>query len=94
MLIARLLRYKDKLRILNAVHIQDVEYNGTRISFYPDCGTATQKKWRSYVEVKKKLRERGLAYALLPPGQLRVDVRGKRHLFDQLEEAMQFIENN
>ncbi|KAJ1081314.1 hypothetical protein NDU88_001496 [Pleurodeles waltl] len=71
-----------------------MEYNGNRIYFYPDYGTVTQEKGRSFVELRKKLRERGLAYALLPPAHLRVDLRGKRHFIDQTEEGMQFIENN
>ncbi|KAJ1126661.1 hypothetical protein NDU88_005068 [Pleurodeles waltl] len=59
-----------------------------------DYGTATQKKWRFFMEVKKKLQERGLVHVLLPPAQLHVDVLGKRHFFDNPEEAMQFIKNN
>ncbi|KAJ1109599.1 hypothetical protein NDU88_006959 [Pleurodeles waltl] len=94
MFIARLLQYKDKLNVLTAAHAQgDVEYNGNRIFFYPDYGTATEKKHRSFMEAKKKLQEHRLVYALLPPARLQGDVRGKRHFFDEPEEAIQFTEN-
>ncbi|KAJ1117107.1 hypothetical protein NDU88_005307 [Pleurodeles waltl] len=73
MLIDRQLRKKDKLRILTAAHVQgNAAYNGNSISFY--YGTATQKKWICFVEVEKKLQERGLAYSLLLLAWLRVDL--------------------
>ncbi|KAJ1136510.1 hypothetical protein NDU88_002925 [Pleurodeles waltl] len=71
---ARMLRYKDKLNILTVARQHgNVEYNGNKTSFYPDYGIATQKEWKMFMDVKKRLRDRGLSYVLLPPVRLRVD---------------------
>ncbi|KAJ1154014.1 hypothetical protein NDU88_006771 [Pleurodeles waltl] len=82
----------DKMGILAAAHQQgDVEYNANRISFYPDYGVTTQKMRRLFVKMKRKLRNCGKAYALLPLARLQLDLQGKRHYFKLAEKAMQFL---
>ncbi|KAJ1109420.1 hypothetical protein NDU88_006781 [Pleurodeles waltl] len=90
MLIMRMLLYEDKEEARKA---GTVEYNGNRNSLYPDYGVGIQQRLRSFMEVKRKLRDKGLAYALLPLVRLRIDVLGKRYFFDNVEDVMQFIEN-
>ncbi|KAJ1216919.1 hypothetical protein NDU88_004517 [Pleurodeles waltl] len=86
LLIMWMLWYKDKMNIQKeARKTRTVEYNGNRISFYPDYGVATQRRRRSIMAVKHKLRDKGLDYALLPPARLRIDVQGTRRFLKTMD---------
>ena len=69
-----------------------MEYNGNWISINSDYGFGTQKKRKLFEEVKHKLSQWNVFYALLPPAHFRSDARGKRHFFDIPEEAIIYVE--
>ena len=77
-MIARILHFRDRENILRAARtIGDLQFNGNRISIYPDFSAATQKQRASFLHVKKRLRDLHMAYSMMYPAKLRVVGRAK-----------------
>lgn len=92
-MIARILHFRDRENILCAARTMgDLQFNGNRISIYPDFSSATQKQRASFVHVKKRLRDLQLAYSMLYPAKLRVVDRGKVSFFSSPIEASRWLD--
>lgn len=67
-MIARLLNYKGKEIVLRqARERRNVQFNGARISFYPDYSAEIQKRRARFSDVKKRLQRLRSTYAMLFP---------------------------
>lgn len=82
-MLARLLNYRDRESVLRlAREKRNIQYNGTRISFYPDFSAAVQKNRSRFSEIKKRLQK------------LRVTLRGQVHFFEHPAEASDWLDAN
>lgn len=94
-ILARLLNYRDREIILKlAREKKNIQYNGTRISFYPDFSAAVQKNRARFSEIKKRLQRVQASYAMLYPAKLRVTLRGRAHFFEHPAEAADWLDAN
>lgn len=86
--LSQLLHYRDRDTILRcARECATIQYNGTRVSFYPDFSAAVQRSCAKFVELKKCLCNLQLTYAMLYPPKLRVSVGRQTHFFESAREA-------
>lgn len=49
---------------------KNVQFNGTRISFYLDFSAEVQELWSHFSDVKKRLQKLQASYAMLYPAKL------------------------
>lgn len=79
-MLARMLNYRDRKLILCLSREKaNIQYNGVKISFYPDFSEEVQSKRAKFQDVKRGLLCLQLPYAMLYPAQLRVTARGQTH---------------
>lgn len=63
----------------------NILYNGTRVSIYPDFSPDLQKRRARFGEIKCKLHQMKVIYALLYPARLWVTTLGETIYFDTPE---------
>lgn len=91
--IMKILNYRDRDAILAAARQKgEILYGNTKLSFYPDFTADVQKKRRQFSQIRVRLRELGLKYAMLYPTRLRVQDRDKTHFFNTSEEAADWLD--
>lgn len=89
----RLLNYRDRDRVLAAARTkQDLRYENSKISLYPDYSPEVQQKRRSFTDIRKRLRDRGLKYSLLYPSKLRVLDGDRARFFDTPAAAESWLD--
>ena len=92
-MIARILHFRDRENILRAARtVGDLQFNGNKISIYPDFSAATQKQRASFLHVKKRLRDVHMAYSMMYPAKLRVVDEGKVFFFNSPTEASRWLD--
>ncbi|KAL0146846.1 hypothetical protein M9458_057785, partial [Cirrhinus mrigala] len=85
-LILKLHNFQDKTRILQASRAAgQLVYKRHNISIFEDFSVAMVRKRQAFGNVKKRLRERGITFAMIYPAILRVQHDGVK-LFKQPEE--------
>ena len=90
-IIAHLRHYGDCNAILGCSReLRKVQFQGNKISIYPDFTLLVQNARREFAPVKKLLMNSGHAYALLYPTSLRIVARGKPHIFTDPKLALKF----
>ena len=72
----------------------NIQHNGVRVSFYPDFSQEVQRRRAKFLDVKRRLRNLQLPYAMLYPAKLRVVVRGQAQFFESAKEAMSWLDRN
>lgn len=78
----KLLNYRDRDRILAAAREkQDLRFNNAKIMLFPDYSPEVQQRRRSFTEVRRRLRDKGLKLSLLYPSKLRVVDGDRAHFF-------------
>lgn len=93
-MIARILHFRDRESIFRAACTGgELQYNGNRISIYPDFSAATQKQRASFIHVKKRLRDLQLPYSMLYPAKLRVVDGGKVSFFNNPTKASRWLDS-
>lgn len=93
--LVRFLNYKDRDMLLaEARKHQDLKYENARIMLFPDFSAETQRRRRSFTEVKRRLREMELKYSMLYPSRLRVQFKGSVKFFDTPQEACDWLDTN
>ena len=85
--------FQDKLKIMNLSRekTEPLQYEGARVYIYPDFSAGLVQRRRGFDEAKKKLRDRGIKYALTFPCTLRVIHDGKKRFFHTPDEAERFL---
>lgn len=92
--LARLLNYRDWEIILRlARERQDKRNNRAKVSFFPDFSAEVQRQ-RSTFEVKKRLQQLQLTYAMLYPARLQFTILGQTHFFEKASEASTWLDVN
>lgn len=85
-LLVRLLYFKDRVTILQkAREMGNILYNGARLSIYSDFSPELEKRRAKFVEIKHKLRQLKVTYAMLYPARLGVTALGETLFFDTPE---------
>ncbi|KAK6475300.1 LINE-1 type transposase domain-containing protein 1 [Huso huso] len=91
-IIMKLLNFRDKERILRlAGEKSELYYNGKRMFLFPDFSIELQNKRKEFNQVKRKLNEKGVKYALTYPAKLRVEYKGMKRFFISPHEAENFV---
>lgn len=76
--IVKLHSFQDKVRIMQAARkAQSLVYNGAPIMIFEDFSIAVVWKRQEFYLVKQRLRERGIAFAMLYPAVLRITHGGQ-----------------
>lgn len=60
---------------------QDLRFENTRVMLLPDFSAETQRKRRSFNEVRKRLRVREIQYSMLYPSKLQIQYKGAVKFF-------------
>uniref|UniRef100_H3B679 L1 transposable element RRM domain-containing protein n=1 Tax=Latimeria chalumnae TaxID=7897 RepID=H3B679_LATCH len=88
-IIARLLRFQDRERILRLVReAGELYWWGGKIMIFPDISRELAAQRKRFTPARRRCMELGLQYALQYPAVLRVTVDGRLHRFDDPEEAL------
>ena len=94
-ILAKLLHYRDREAVLRQARERaNIQHNGVRVSFYPDFSQEVQRRRAKFTDVKRRLRNLQLPYAMLYPAKLRVVVRGQAQFFESAKEAMTWLDRN
>lgn len=70
----------------------EMAIDNSKISLFSDFSAELQKQRAKFTDVKKRLRDLNLPYAMLYPAQLRVVALGKSHFFDLPTSAGQWLD--
>lgn len=94
-LIMKLLKFRDKERVLKAARIKGkILYDSEQVRFHPDLSARMHKMQRSYDEVRKKLRDKGInKHRIIFPVRLLVTHDDRSHLFQNPAEADNFLQS-
>lgn len=91
--IMKVLNYRDRDVILAAARQKgEILYENTKLSFYPDFTAEVQKQRRQFSQVRTRLRDLGLKYAMLYPTKLRVQDQDRTHFFTTPEGAADWLD--
>lgn len=91
--LVRFLNYRDRDMILSESRKHpELRHENARVMLFPDFLAAIQQQWRSFNDVRKRLREKEINYSMLYPSRLRVQCKGTVTFFDTPEEASAWID--
>lgn len=71
-----------------------VQFNGTKISFYPDFSAEVQRRRSKFADVKKRLQRLQLKYVMLFPAKLRITAGDQNHFFENAQDAARWLDQN
>ena len=92
-MVMKLLHFRDRDSILQAARLaESLEIEGNRVMLFPDYTIAVQQQRATFVNVKHKLRDLGLKYALLFPARLRVILDNKSYFFTEPSDVWNWLE--
>ena len=91
-MLAKLLNFKDKEIILRlARERRNIQFNGVRVSFYPDFSAEVQRRRAKFGEVKRRLQR---LRAMLYPAKLRIIAGGRAQFFESAADASSWLDMN
>lgn len=90
----KLLNYKDRDAILAKARTMGgkLAIENSKISLFPDFSAELQKQRAKFMDVKRRLRDLNLPYAMLYPARLRVVALGETRFFDRPDMAAQWLD--
>lgn len=90
----KLLNYKDRDVILRNARLKPaaLKVDNAKISLFPDFSADLQKQQAKFTDVKRRLRDLDLKYAMLYPARLRIEVLGSLQFFDSPSAAAQWLD--
>lgn len=62
--------------------------NNAAVSLFPDYSVAVRNQSAQFQQIKQKLREYSVQYAMLVPATLHVIYKGKTHFFQSPKEVL------
>lgn len=85
-------RSRDKERVLRWARSQkgDIKFKDNRILFFPDMSASLAKQRAAFQDIKVKLHNAGIMFALRHPARLCITVDGNKHHFDTADAAEAF----
>lgn len=91
----RFLRQSAREKVLKAVREKrGMEWEGAKLSVFPDMSRELAEKRKTFMDVKKTLRRLDVRFALAHPATLRFTWKGKNRSFTSAKEAEKFIRMN
>lgn len=89
----KVLNYKDRDAILSKARAMsgNMVIDNSKISLFPDFSAELQKQRTKFNDVKKRLRDLNVQYAMLYPSRLRVAALGEVHFVDHTTSAAQWL---
>lgn len=91
-LIAKVLNFKDKARVMNAAREKKtIMYNNRKVKFFSDFSAEVTRQRNAYYAVKQTLYSKGIEYGLQYPAKLRVTYEGKDIVFKTPGEVDAFL---
>lgn len=94
-MLVKLLNFKDKEIILHlARERRNTQYNGVKVSFYPDFLAEVQRRRAKFGDVKRRLQRLQANNAMLYPAKLRVLAGGRAQFFESAAEASAWLDMN
>lgn len=92
--LVRFLNYRDRDMILaEARKHPELPYENTKVMFFPDFSAEVQKRRRSFIDVRRRLREKDIKYSMLYPSRLRIPYKGTVRFSDTPMEASDWIDS-
>lgn len=92
--LVHLLNFTDRDLILAKAHKHpELKYENATIHLYPDFSPDLQKKQRSFIDVHRHLREKGLVYNMLHPSRLKVIHNGSAKFFESPTDAVDWLDS-
>lgn len=94
-IIVKFLSFQDVTRIKQAAREKRIiQWEGHRIGVFPDYTRSVEMQRRKFKECKRRLRERGMEYALVFPATLKIILpNGVERRFDDSRRALEFIDS-
>uniref|UniRef100_A0A3Q2W1E0 L1 transposable element RRM domain-containing protein n=1 Tax=Haplochromis burtoni TaxID=8153 RepID=A0A3Q2W1E0_HAPBU len=93
-LIAKFLNFRDKEKVLRLARSKgEMTYENKKISFFPDYSADLQRRRDEFRDVKQRLREKEIEYALMYPAQLRIRHQGSIKIFPTPAEAQRYLKD-
>ncbi|RXN07446.1 LINE-1 type transposase domain-containing 1 [Labeo rohita] len=92
-IVAKLLNFREKQKILQLAREHKVYFNNRRIHFFPDFSAELQNARKAYMDVKRMLRDREIEYSFAYPSKLRILHRGKAKFFSTPSEVKNYIDS-
>lgn len=91
----KFLNFRDKEWVLKAARIKGkILYDNEQVRFHPDLSAGVHKIQRSYDEVQKKLRDKGInKHRIIFPARLLVTDDDRSHLLQTPAEADNFLQS-
>ena len=90
----KFLNYKDRDAVLRLARLNPaaLKIDNTKVSMFPDFSADLQKQRAKFMDVKRRLRDLDLKYAMLYPARLRLEVHGAVQFFDSPSAAAQWLD--
>uniref|UniRef100_A0A3P9BGG8 L1 transposable element RRM domain-containing protein n=1 Tax=Maylandia zebra TaxID=106582 RepID=A0A3P9BGG8_9CICH len=93
-LIAKFLNFRGKEKVLRLARSRgEMTYENKKISFFPDYSVDLQRRRDEFRDVKQRLREKEIEYALMYPAQLRIRHQGSIKIFPTPAEAQRYLKD-
>lgn len=91
--IAKFLNYRDRDAILRLARVKgNIPFGNHKIAIFPDFSAEVQRRRKSFLEVKRRLRIKNIKYSMLYPARLRVEGEDRAHFFEDPEAAISWLE--
>lgn len=91
--IFKLLHYRDRDTILRAARVQgDLKLGDATLHIFPDYSVETQRRRKSFDQVRAMLRQKGVKYSMLFPAKLRVQDGERVQFFTSPRDAAAWAE--
>lgn len=88
---AKILNYRDRDAALRkARELGTLNHGGMSISIYPDF--TSQEARKKFLDVKKKLRENNISYAMIYPARLKITDDGKSIICNNPKDVIKFLQ--
>lgn len=86
--------FQDKVRIMQAARkSHPLLHNGAQMLIFEDFSAAVIKKRQEFYQVKQRLKERGIPFAMTYPATLRIQHDGQVKFLKNPKEVVTFLDN-
>lgn len=91
--IIKLHYFQDKVRVMQAArNTHPLLHNGAQIMIFEDLSVAVMKKRQEFYQVKQRLREREISFAMMYPATLRIRLDGQEKFLKSPKEVAAFLD--
>lgn len=88
----RFLRFQDREKILQLARAKgDIAIDGKRVSLFPDMSADLARRRKQFRPAAKALKEKNITGYLIHPARMKVQYKGRSHLFNTPGEVHTFL---